>query len=690
MSKKSTNLKQYMPHAERTVSNEDLVQALKERMYTLSELEQLGISELQVLELKWIGHKLMYQYEVGRKDFVYYIVDKGENPFTFIPLKQKKATLKLAEMSDIHIGSNEVDNQEIILLLTYLWESGYRVLSISGDLTDNVGVYSGQLQNLDLATADRQAETAVAILSLFDFHYVICSGNHDKSASKQGACDVLSLVQEKMVNKGKKFTYLPSYAGYLVFGDAAIEIIHMDGGRGNTMSETYASQRLMDAMFKSSMRVGDSNVNYVRVFNEMVPVVKIITGHYHALAKFVYGNVICESPLTTQHTTDFINRRGIRSKTGARVSTITVNDGKCVSDKGSIIFGADVEDIYATEIQYRNKNFGTKRKAKSQNATQVSFQDVDSDKVNKALKKLFKKGYMPFEEFGLTAEEIEYVNMQFNYNIYVENGIVVLKTDDSNSCIVHSPLPGNGIVEYMELSNLLVGSTFFNEQALRYMLDQAREQKVKHIHIGGNTIWGIPKKAEVPHTIIFDGRQQLMELAEILADYPEFHYYSVNGVREKSFIEATSEAQRFNPMMELSDILTNQGIQFTAINNNKVDFIVHGTVFRMINLLKNTKTPYTRDMEIINAQRNLMSKLGNQICINGTNYNIGAIFYSSIPNTQETHSGGIYVTSVGGPSYDPENISDIVQSNCECGIVRAYVLEGAIVKFERELIIPPV
>jgi len=693
MSKRNTDLKRFLPTGDRLIPNDDLIGLLKKQMYTISQLKKMGVTEMQVQELKALGYKLMYQYDSLSKEFVYYILEKGENPFTVLPFGKGQTTLKIAEMSDIHIGSNEVDNEEIILLLTYLWQSGYRILSISGDLTDNVGVYHGQKQNLDLATVDRQVNTAVAILSLFDFDYYACSGNHDTASSKDGAASTLAMIEEKMVSKGKSFTYLKSYVGYLVFGDCAIEISHMDGARGGSQSETYASQKMMDAMFKTSLRVGTSNVNAVKIFDRMIPIVKLITGHYHALTKFVYGDVVCESPLSTQHTTDFINRRGLRSKTGARVSEITVQNGKCISEKGSIIFGVDVQDIYETEIQFarssRRLGLMIKSATKKSDGRLLKGIKIDNEKINKAVLKLRKKGYMSFDELGLSLDEIGYINNKFNYNIYIEDETVVWKTDDSNSYLIYSPLPESGIVNYLEISNALIGSKFFSEKAFRYMLDCGKKQHVEHINFGGDMIWGLPPKQLVEHTKIFDGMQQVEEVVRILSDYPNFHYYSINGVREKSFIEAASEKQRINPMLEVSNSLGQKGIKFVAINSNKCDFVVFGMVFRMINLLRKTQTPYTRDYDIVIAQRNLMAKLGSQLLINDKSYNIGAIFYSSVVNTQETHSGSMYITTTGGPSYDPQNVSNIIQSNCECAIVNAYVKKGTIVKFEREIIMPP-
>jgi len=576
------------PTSKVKMTNEELLQMLKTRQVSLKELKRKGITEYQIIKLRKLNYKIMEQYDPIQNDIVYYALEKGDDPFVVLP-KIDGNTLKMAKMSDIHLGSSEVDEEELISLLTYLWNTGYRIITFSGDIVDGFNVYRGHIQNISEATLDMQADLVVSILSMFNFLYITNMGNHDASSTKNAGVDVVRLIEQKMLHRGKKFVYLKSYSGYIVFNDIAIQIIHMDGGN-TSISETYAGQKMMDNIFKTSNKIGKSNVNATRIMGNMIPVVNVITGHYHSIAKFVYGNVVVESPLTTQHTTDFINRRGIHSRTGARVSELTIESDKCISEETAIIY---------------------------------------------------------------------------------------------------SPIEQKGLVTYLEISNLLIGSVFFDEKSFRYMLDKAKEAGIKHIHIGGNAVWGLPKKNDADKTKLFHGMQQAAELVRILKDYPNFHYYSINGYCENTLIRA-DEDFRFDPMRYVEEMLEKQSIKFTAVSASKCDFLIDGIVFRMVNDKKALKNPYTRDYDIVKAQRALMAKQGNITRINGKEYNIGAIFYGYVPNTFESHSGGIYVTSTGGPTVDKDNMSKIVQSNAESAIVRALVDHGEIIKFEREVISPNV
>lgn len=672
------------------VKNEKLVDILKSRQCTRTELAEMGVTDYQINKLA-NNYKLEYQYEPFKNDFVYYILEKGFDPFFFLP-DNGEEKLKIVKMSDLHIGSTETDERELINLFSYLWEEGYRIISMSGDLIDGCGVYRGQTENLTYATIERQVDIAVSILSMFDFLYITNKGNHDASSTKNGGADAIELVQEKMVNRGKKFVYLKSYCGYIIYKDTAIQLLHMDGGN-SMQSDTYGNQKVVNAMNKTSSNKGNTNVNCIDVFGNKVPVINLITGHYHTLGKFMYGSIVVESPLTTQHTTDLINRRGIRSKTGARVSEMEIKDGKCISEKGAIIFGRDVHEMYSVEhapnLSTHTEAPKSTKKKSSKKATTTVKAEIDNEKINKVLRNLIKTGFVGKDE--LTNAEIEYIRQTYFYNIYrnKKDGMIVYQQDNNEHTIIYAPAEQKGIVSYLEISNMFVGSKFFSEKALREILNKTRKAGVKFVRIGGNAIWGIPSKANAANTELFDGKAQVKKLVSILSDYPEFHYYTIDGVCENTFIRSGKEDVRFNPMKYAESLMQEKGIKFTAINDSKCDFLIYGIIFRMdCSSEERLKNWYTRDYGMVKSLRELMAKAGRIVKVNGKEYGIGAIFYGHVPTTIETFSGGMYVTSTAGPTVDIDNKSPLIKSNPEAAIVNALVNHGEILKFEREIISP--
>ena len=672
------------------VKNETLVKLLKTRQYTRTELSEMGVTDYQINKLA-NNYKLEYQYDPIQNDFVYYILEKGFDPFFFLPYNGEEK-LKIVKMSDLHIGSTETDEKELINLFSYLWEEGYRIISMSGDLIDGCGVYRGHTENLTYATIDKQVDIAVSILSMFDFLYITNKGNHDASSTKNGGADAITLVQEKMANKGKKFVYLKSYCGYIIYKNTAIQLLHMDGGN-SMQSDTYGNQKVVNAMNKTSSNRGTTNVNCIDVFGNKVPVINLITGHYHTLGKFMYGNIVVESPLTTQHTTDLINRRGIRSKTGARVSEMEIKNGKCVCEKGAIIFGRDVHEMYSVghtpNLSTHTTAPTSTGKVNHKKSTSKVKAEPNNEKINKVLRNLIKMGFVGKDE--LTDTEIEYIRQTYFYNVYrnKKDGTIVYQQDNDEHTIIYAPAEQKGIVKYLEISNMFVGSKFFSEKAFREILNRTRDAGVKFVHIGGNAIWGIPSKANAANTELFDGRDQVKKLVDILSDYPEFHYYSIDGVCENTFIRSRKEEIRFNPMKYAELLMQEKGIKFTAINDSKCDFLIYGIIFRMdCSGEEKLKNWYTRDYGMVKSLRELMVKAGRIVKVNGKEYGIGAIFYGHVPTTIETFSGGMYVTSTAGPTIDNDNKSPLIKSNPEAAIVTALVNHGDILKFESERLSP--
>lgn len=671
--------------ARKQLSNDQIVKLLKNGQYTLKEL---GISSLQFIELKDLGYKIVRQFEKSKKDFVYYIIEEGEEPFVFLPIKENQNELKYAEMADIHMGCQNFNKDELIATLKYLWKKGYRYIFIAGDINDGVDVYKGHDKNLKYSDGESQADLSVSILSQFDFHYIAIKGNHDDIFNQKKGVDIMAYIEEKMVSKGKSFTYLKDYSGNIVFGDIIIKLVHLGGMRG-TRSRSYQSQVYLDNTFETAL-------NDVKIFSKNYNVRAVITGHFHTLIRFSYGNVICSSPLTFQHTTDFVKRMGMKSRIGCRLTTIRVQDGTLVSHKSSILFAQNIDKLYEMDEHQSNGsgNASKKKVKKSKKKVKVSTPEfeVDNEKLNKAMKLLFRERAVPFERLGLTLEEIKYVNEQMHFSIYVQNDTVVLKTteDDSKSYVIVSPLPETGTISYVELSNLLVGSSFFSEASLRHVLDEVVRQKIKHVHLGGDLVFGIPRKKDVVNTKIFDSMEQARELARILADYPKLHYYAINGDCEKTFIDAMNlDNMIVNPLLEVSKLLQEKDIKFTYINNKKCDFVISGFVIRMIHDEK-MRDPYTMSYPVDMSRRKALAKGGNNVVIGGVKYNIGAIQHGSIHNSYEDYHGGIYITTTSGMGYDPESISDIVMSNPAARINKIKVLKGEILKFESEIVTPPI
>ena len=370
-----------------------------------------------------------------------------------------------------------------------------------------------------------------------------------------------------------------------------------------------------------------------------------------------------------------------------------IKEGKCVSEKGAIIFGRDVHEMYSVghtpNLSTHNTAPKSTKKANIKKTSTKVKTEINNEKINKVLRNLIKMGFVGKDE--LTNAEIQYIRQTYFYNIYRNkiDGTIVYQQDNDEHTIIYAPAEQKGIVSYLEISNMFVGSKFFNEKAFRVILDKTKAAGVKFVHIGGNAIWGIPSKANAANTELFGGRDQVRKLVDILSDYPDFHYYSIDGVCENTFIRSGKEDVRFNPMKYAELLMQEKGIKFTAINDSKCDFLIYGIIFRMdCSSEERLKNWYTRDYGMVKSLRELMAKAGRIVKVNGKEYGIGAIFYGHVPTTIETFSGGMYVTSTAGPTFDIDNKSPLIKSNPEGAIINALVNHGEILKFEREIISP--
>lgn len=677
------------------ISDEKLLSLLSGRQVAESELKKYENYRIQILNLRVLKKPIFSHWDPVKKERVYYLNSLGEPPYVFLPYKEGENILKFASLSDIHVGSNAVDLDEIQALLAHAWNQGVRILLIPGDLLDGINVYRGHHQNLLYRTPGEQVEAIVAIFVKFNFLYIASYGNHDDSINQLGF-RILPLIEEKMVSLGKKFVALDSYVANVIYKNSVIQLLHIGGGfRGGTLSDTYSPQRYVDNTFKTSSGEFGCNSNEVIIEGKKRTMIELLFGHYHGLLDFMYGDIKVEATMTTQNTTDFVARIGLRSRIGLKISVLEFDGDKCICNTTTPILYSKLNRIEAFDIKYEKKLHISKDTKKKKVSDKKNINDAPSqeeqqseeyykEKLNVALKLLSRKHYVSFSELGLTKKEIDDINQTYKYNIYIKDETVVWRTDDvSDSVIIYSLIPSSGIVSFLDLSNLLIGSKFFSEKALVFMLEKAKKRGVRHVRLAGDIFWGIPKRKEAELTTIFNTASQAEELVRILSNYPEFKFFAIKGNREKGVIEAIKSP--FNQLDYVAKKLEN----FKYVNTNKLDIVLFGTVFRAIHDYSE-RTVYTRDYPPVQAMRDKLTKSGNMTYIAGKKIQISNTFFGDVRNTQGNLFSGIYVTATAGCTVDKEGGSyKIIEANPEASISKFFVQDGEVLKHERSIIIPP-
>lgn len=156
----------------KTMDKKSLIKKLMKGYWTL---EQLGITKGDVRALRDEGFRVQCQ-RVGNER-VYYLIDHHEMVNAIISTSTAREKFRWLELSDIHAGSKQFDEQGLRFVLKRALDDGIKDVHLSGDLTDGIAIYHGHLTNLRYWTMEEQAMLLAEILSEFPFRYFACHGN---------------------------------------------------------------------------------------------------------------------------------------------------------------------------------------------------------------------------------------------------------------------------------------------------------------------------------------------------------------------------------------------------------------------------------------------------------------------------------------------------------------------------------
>ncbi|MBW3003147.1 metallophosphoesterase family protein [Candidatus Woesearchaeota archaeon] len=220
----------------------------------------------------------------------------------------KAATLddvvKIAIVSDTH-GSSEATRYDLLeKFYQKCKEEGVTEVYHCGDITDGIGVYKGQENQLEEWGVDKQAAAVIAKYpKIKGITTYFITGNHDLKALNQTGVDVGNLiVQGTRVNgrsiKGRDdMVYLGQYYARIKFKHgASLDLVHPDGGIAYARS--YKIQKYIDAL------EGGSKPSILAL------------GHLHINGYFCYRNIHALMAGAFQDQNEFLRRKGIQPNKG--------------------------------------------------------------------------------------------------------------------------------------------------------------------------------------------------------------------------------------------------------------------------------------------------------------------------------------------------------------------------------------
>lgn len=141
---------------------------------------------------------------------------------------------------------------------------------------------------------------------------------------------------------------------------------------------------------------------------------------------------------------------------------------------------------------------------------------------------------------------------------------------------------------FLDIADLHVGSSNFNEDKLNSLLTMAVERNVKQVFIAGDIFEAVYEPAEYDFRILNQKKirqieksfkNQLYTIYKILKQY-DLNYYAINGNHEYCF----EQLGVYSPLKILEEKLRAIGINFNAYDTYIMDFLVAGVIKRMIHL----------------------------------------------------------------------------------------------------------
>ena len=274
-----------------------LFELLKKRYCSLDDIvNELGIKRRAVRNL--LNELQEEGVSVINKNQHYFIQKFAQvSAATF-----KSATLddvvKIAVVSDTH-GSSEACRYDLLeKFYRYAKAQGVTEVYHCGDITDGIGVYKGQENQLEEWGVDKQAEAVIK-------HYpkvkgmttYFITGNHDLKALNKTGVDVGNLIVRgtrvygRYVKGRDDMVYLGQYYARIKFKrGVSLDLVHPDGGIAYARS--YKIQKYIDAL------EGGSKPHILAL------------GHLHINGYFCYRNIHAILAGAFQDQNEFLRRKG--------------------------------------------------------------------------------------------------------------------------------------------------------------------------------------------------------------------------------------------------------------------------------------------------------------------------------------------------------------------------------------------
>lgn len=324
MYRKNTNPKWAMQAAQGTNRRDDkrlnrfdnkervLAQLAKKRSLRYLE-EKLGMDRETILstimELNLDGYNIEGWRENG-KEYYQNIKTLEVNKKEYLHLYDSRE-IKVALVSDTHMGHNEEALDELKEFYKYAYNSGVREFYHAGDISDgNYSNRQGHQYEVHKRGHDEQKEWIVEQYpKLKGVTTYFITGNHDATHMMNGGANIgknVAAEREDMIYLGHNF------AKIWLTENIDLNLFHPSDGSAYGVS--LKAQKVIDGA------TGDKKSKILAI------------GHYHKMNWIYWKDTHAFVMPSFQHQTDFMSGRGLKSYVGGYILTIKVDkDGKMIS-----------------------------------------------------------------------------------------------------------------------------------------------------------------------------------------------------------------------------------------------------------------------------------------------------------------------------------------------------------------------
>lgn len=165
------------------------------------------------------------------------------------------------------------------------------------------------------------------------------------------------------------------------------------------------------------------------------------------------------------------------------------------------------------------------------------------------------------------------------------------------------------LINFLDISDIHIGNSNFDEQMLRSTLKQAMDMGIKIVFIAGDVFEGVTTDNDVLKI-----RNDQIEYAyQIFKDYP-LKYYVINGNHDYTF----EQFDMSNPIKILANRLQNMGINFNFFDTYVMDFIIGGVVKRVMHVERQDFTK--KRIFAIEKLKQFEKELGLTVIYEGNEY----------------------------------------------------------------------